>query len=211
MTEPSVLKTGEPVRRTRDTDSWSAPQGEAQRINPMLRVPVLVDGEQTLLDSKLMAAYLYDRYPQAPLPPPPGHLPLQATLWHPQHRFDDENTLLAMDTAVDSTINLFLLELDGIAAEPSAYLRRQQQRVRACLGWVDGKLAGRTSFHDGVIAQLDIALVCALQWMQFRKRYPVEDHPNLVQFLAAHASRPSLAETHPSRAQNTAPPHTPGR
>ncbi len=196
---------------SRDSDSWNKPDAAVLKLNPMLRVPALVDGSQALLDSKVIAAYIYERHPQPPPAAPPGHPPLQPTLWHPEHRFDDENTLLAIDAAVDSAINLFLLELDGVATQGSPYLLRQRERVASCLTWVDGRLAGGTTFHAGVFAAVDIALMCALQWMEFRRRYPVEQHPNLVRFVAAHAARPSLDATHPLRAQNTAPPKTPDK
>lgn len=195
----------------RDADSWTKPDAAVMRLNPMLRVPALLDGSQALLDSKVIASYIYERYPQPPPPPPAGCLPLQPTLWHPEHRFDDENTLFAIDAAVDSAINVFLLELDGIAAERSPYLGRQKERIATCLTWVDGKLAGGTTFHAGVFAALDIALMCALEWMQFRNRYPVDKHDNLSRFVAAHKSRPSLAATHPSQAQNATVPKTPGK
>ena len=46
----------------RDMNSWSVPDATVLRINPMLRVPALVDGGQVLLDSRLIATYLYERY-----------------------------------------------------------------------------------------------------------------------------------------------------
>ena len=193
----------------RDDASWTNPSAAVLRLNPMLRVPALVDGEQTLLDSKLIATYLCERYPQAPPPPPAGHLPLQPTQWHPEHRWDDENTLLTTDAALDSAINVFLLELDGIPAAQAPYLGRQQQRIRGCLTWLDSKLAAGPTFHPGVFAPIDIALMCALQWMQFRNRYPVHEHAALSRFVIAHATRPSLAMTHPSLAQGAALPKTP--
>ena len=195
----------------RDADSWTKADAVVLKLNPMLRVPALVDGEQALLDSKVIAGYLCERYPQAPPAAPFGHPPMQATLGHPEHRWDDENTLLAIDAAVDSAINLFLLELDGITGAGSPYLMRQRERMRSCMTWVDGKLAGGATFHQGVFAPLDIALVCALQWFEFRGRYPVQDHPNLVRFLTAHQHRPSVAATHPSLASNAGPPKTPAK
>lgn len=206
-----VLLAEKGLEFSRDEDSWTNPEAAVLRLNPMLRVPALVDGEQALLDSKVIANYIYERHPQPPPAPPAGHPPLQSTLWHPGHRYDDENTLMAIDAAVDSTINLFLLELDGIAADGSPYLRRQRERVATCLTWVDAKLAGGTTFHPGVLAPIDIALMCALQWMEFRRRYPVEQHANLCRFVAAHRDRPSLDATHPSRAKNAAPPKAPGK
>jgi glutathione S-transferase len=192
----------------RDARSWSVADAEVLRINPMLRVPALVDGGQALLDSKLIAAYLYERYP-ASAAAPSGHVPLQPTLYHPEHAYDDQNALCCIDAAADSAINVFLLELDGIPAEQSPYLLRQQQRLRSCLGWLDDKLAGRDTLHPGCFSYVDIAIACTLDWMRFRKRYPVEDHANLRRFLELHRERPALAMTHPSKAQSAALPKTP--
>jgi glutathione S-transferase len=201
-----LAELGAPFER--DSRSWSVPDAEVLRINPMLRVPALIDGGQALLDSKLIAAYLYERYP-ASTPGPSGQLPLQATLFHPEHAYDDQNALLCIDAAADSAINVFLLELDGIPAEQSPYLLRQQQRLRSCLTWLDEKLKGRDTLHPGSFSFVDIAVTCALDWMRFRKRYPVEDHANLSRFLERHQDRPSLALTHPAKAQSTAMPKTP--
>ncbi|MCS6915544.1 MAG: glutathione S-transferase N-terminal domain-containing protein [Myxococcales bacterium] len=188
----------------RDTDSWASPRLAA--VNPLLRVPVLHDTArgQWLLDSRLIAAYLYDHLPG---PAPAGATPpIQPTLFRPAHRWDDENLLLAIDAATDSAINVFLLERDGVPAASSPYLQRQQERVRSCLLHVEQRYAGRTTLGEGFLSFVDIALCCALDWLRFRRRYPVEDHPGLMHVLQAHASRPSLAETHPERAAHTAPP-----
>lgn len=191
----------------RDMNSWSVPDATVLRLNPMLRVPALADGGQVLLDSRLIATYLYERYGgcqgslYASGAAPVGQSPLQVTLFHPEHRFDDENTLLCIDAAVDSAINVFLLEMDGIPAERAPYLLRQQQRIRSCLTWLDEKMAGRETLHPGCFSFVDIALTCALDWMRFRRRYAVEEHRSLERFLDQHKERPSLAATHPSKAQ----------
>ncbi len=205
-----VLLAEKALPFTRDLDSWSVPTAEVLRLNPILRVPVLLDTEskngqpQYLLDSKLIAAYLYERFPSAP--PAAFSPPIQATLFHPAHRYDDENALLCLDAATDSAINIFLIEQSGIQREKVPYLLRQSERIKRCLAWLDERLAGGATFHEGMFGFLDIALTCALDWFLFRERYPVHDHKNLSRFLATHRERPTLAATHPSLAQNAAPP-----
>lgn len=194
---------------TRDADSWMTPTAEVLRINPILRVPALVDGAQSLFDSKLIATYLYDRYPQALATAPAGMLPFQSTLFHAEHRYDDENLLHFIDAAQDSAINIFLLELDGIPADKAPYLGRQGERIRRCIGFIEERLGDRTTFHDGHFSYLDASLTCVLDWFVFRKRYPVHEHPRLVRFLEAHRNRPSLSATHPSLASSAALPKTP--
>jgi glutathione S-transferase len=204
-----VLLAEKALPFTRDTDSWTVPTAEVLRINPILRVPVLLDTEaqegrpQYLLDSKLIATYLYDRYPGTPASLAP---PIQPTLFHPAHRYDDDNLLLSLDAALDSAINIFLFEQSGVPREKVPYLLRQSERIKRCLESIDERLAHGTTFHEGVFGFLDIALTCALDWFLFRQRYPVGEHRNLTRFLEAHRQRPTLAATHPSLAQNPAPP-----
>ena len=170
---------------------------------------VLLDearGNQVVIDSRLIVTYLYEQA-RAPLPAAPeSRLAIQPTLFRPEKRYYDENVLLVLDGAIDSAINVFLLELDGISREKSAYLQRQMERIGSCLSWLDALLAGRPTLHEGSFSYFDIAMVCALEWMLFRQRYPVLDHPHLAQFLERHASRPTLAATHPRHAANAGPP-----
>lgn len=195
----------------RDSRSWTVADADVLRLNPMLRVPALSadrdDGtQQQLLDSKIIAAFLYEEQRVSGQPLPHAALPVAPTMFDAASRWDDENLLSMIDAATDSTINLFVLELDGITRDKSAYLQRQQSRTESCLRYLDDKLAGRTTFHEGRWSYLDIALTCSLDWMIFRDRYPVGAHPNLVRFLAEHAARPSLSSTHPRLAANAALP-----
>ena len=181
----------------RDFSSWVAPSSELSKSNPLMRVPVVRDGKKTLLDSKLIAEYLYAHYAnklleQATAPP------LSPTLWHTSHRFEDENIVLAIDAATDSAINILLLELDGVSRAQSPYLGRQLERVERCMHWLDQSLAGRTTVWDDVFSFSDIALHCALDWMLYRQRYPVAQHANLVCLLRTHTHRPSLSATYPA-------------
>lgn len=201
----------------RDTASWGNPSEELRRINPLMRVPALHDPDrdgQALLDSRLIATYLYDQYgpgvaaaaAAAAAPSPP----IQPTLFRPAARYQDENLLLAIDAATDSLINVFLLELDGVPRDAAPYLRRQQERAGRCLAFVAERYAGRTTLAEGAFAFVDIALCCALDWMRFRARYDIAAHPALLRVLDAHKDRPALAETHPSRAASTALPNLAG-
>jgi glutathione S-transferase len=207
----------------RDPQGWVNASEEMLRHNPLMRVPVLLDppsaslpaqpdrGDQLLIDSKLIAVYLYDRAVASPPPPPPGRPPIQPTLWRAAHRYDDENVVLAIDGATDSAINVFLLEREGVDKAAVPYLQRQEQRIARCLAWLEGVYAGRTTLGEGALAFADVAIVCALDWMAFRRRYDVTRHPGLCRVMEAHRDRPSFAGTHPSLAvgEALAPPLAP--
>jgi glutathione S-transferase len=201
-----VLLAEKGVAFERDDAGWVAPSADFSRLNPLMRVPALLDGGQALLDSRLIAVYLYERYPEPPPLAPAGHAPLQATLWAPASRYDDENVLYAIESALDSAINVFLLEQDGVALAASPYLQRQTRRLASCLGYVDGLLAGKTTLNEGVFSFSDVTLACALDWLVFRKRYDVAQHVNLARYREAHEPRPSLRATHPSLAAPGPPP-----
>ncbi len=195
----------------RDSRSWTVADAEVLKLNPMLRVPALSaprsDGStQLLLDSKIIAAYLYAQRQADASPLPALTPPIAPSLFGDDSRWDDENLLAMIDAATDSMINVFVLELDGITRAQSPYLQRQQARTESCLHFLDEKLGTRTTFHPGRLSYLDIALSCSLDWMIFRDRYPVRQHANLSRLLAEHAERPSLASTHPRLAASAALP-----
>jgi glutathione S-transferase len=189
---------------TRDTENWAAPG--IRQVSPLLRVPALRDEGQVLFDSRLIAAYLYAEHAGRIPAPPAGLLPLQGTLFRPAQRWADENVLLALDTALDSAINVFLLERDGVTRDAAPYLRRQAERVGTALTFVEESYGGRPGLGEGALSFTDIALVCTLDWMRFRDRHDIAAHPGLLRVLEAHGGRPALAETHPSLATTGLPP-----
>ncbi len=100
----------------------------------------------------------------------------------------------------ESAIDVFLLEREGVTQEQAPYLRRQMQRVASALAWLDGVYAGKATLAEGLFSFTDIAVCCGLDWLMFRERYDVTRHGNLARVVARHRERPSLFDTHPSRA-----------
>ncbi|MEZ5927752.1 MAG: glutathione S-transferase family protein [Parvularculaceae bacterium] len=50
------------------------------KINPLRRIPVLIDGDTTIVDSSVIAAYLEDKYPRAVDPAGLAGKPRQSAL-----------------------------------------------------------------------------------------------------------------------------------
>ena len=63
--------------------------------------------------------------------------------------------------------------------------------------WIDGQLHGPWVTSEDQIGLGEIALVTAFDWMVFRDRYPVDTHPAIARFRAAHVDHPSLEATYP--------------
>jgi glutathione S-transferase len=86
-----------------------------------------------------------------------------------------------------------------VPAEGSAFVKRQMERVDAIFEWLSGELAadGKTFDGSGRFSLAELSLICALDWMDFRKAYPTERAPKLLAVRAAWADRPSIAGTQP--------------
>ena len=107
---------------------------------------------------------------------------------------EDFDLYCLVNTALDTTINLFLLDRDGVAIEEIGYLQRQHSRVIAILDELNDR--------DGPEADPEndahLRLACFLSWAQFRERLDIHQWPNLQNFLASVNQQPWFANTHPA-------------
>ena len=98
-----------------------------------------------------------------------------------------------VNTVMDTTINLFLLERDGLTPESSPYLKRQHNRIKAGLTALDElSLPGKLPF---TVAQTRLA--CFLDWALFRNRIEISNHAQLKKFVDLANSWPVFSETAP--------------
>jgi glutathione S-transferase len=181
----------------RDTRGWQDPAPELVASSPIQRVPMLDLGPgasvRHLFDSRVIAGLLFG----LPHAPPAGDPPFQDALLEPSLALLDQNVLSVTDAALDSLVNVFMLENDGIRAEQSSYLQRQGTRARGCLDWLERTYRGRRTLAPGRLAYADVAVITLLGWIRFRKRLDLGSWPGLLAVEAAHAGRPSIASTQP--------------
>ncbi|MEX0914692.1 MAG: glutathione S-transferase [Wenzhouxiangellaceae bacterium] len=147
--------------------------------SPACRVPFLHNGELMLTDSASILKYLREKAGQ--------------TFFEGVRDYD---LFLLVNTAMDSTVNLFLLGKEGFTPETSAYLKRQQRRVDQTLKYLNRLIAETESgdWSDG-----RIRLGCYLSWALFRERLTLDDHPALAQLQRQFEAEPLMAATHPSK------------
>ena len=180
----------------RDTHGWQDPSADFLAASPIQRLPVLDRGNGTavryLYDSKVIAEALY----ALPHPLPGGAPPFQDSLWNPAAEGEDRNVVSVSDGGLDALVNVFCLEADGIKTAQSPYLRRQEQRGRDCLDWLERLYAGRTTLN-GRLSFADVSVICALGWVRFRNRMDLSPWLGLAMLEAAHQDRPSVASTRP--------------
>jgi hypothetical protein len=70
------------------------------------------------------------------------------------------------------------------------FAQRQVDRVDAIFAWLPAQLTGGFGLAEA-------SVICALDWMDFRKTYPTERAPGLGAIRDAWRDRPSVVQTRP--------------
>lgn len=130
---------------------------ELNKINPINQVPILVDGENTIWDSRQIFNYL-----------------------NSLHRFQnmdwkDENNLTAIEGAMSSGVALLLMKRSGINTnEPYMYVQRQKDRIESILDYLKPCISDHClnvwDFHT-------MSLYSFLDWATFRGIIYIDNRP----------------------------------
>jgi glutathione S-transferase len=99
-----------------------------------------------------------------------------------------------VNAALDSTVNLFLLENSGVDIHTNDYTKRQAARIESCLAALDKKAVEGLEWDDA-----GIRLACFIDWASFRKRLSFDNYPALQHWLhEANQDRNFVATKPPS-------------
>jgi glutathione S-transferase len=172
-------------------DVW-ATESAITEANPLGKVPCLVmDGGEAVFDSRVIVEYLDMLSPVGKLIPASGRERIEVRTWE-----------ALADGLLDAAI-LARLEAHWAGRTPeqrsSAWIDRQMAKVHASLGAMSTGLGERPWCAGSQFTLADIAVGCALGWLEFR--FPQigwrQDRPNLARLLDKLALRPSFADTAP--------------
>jgi glutathione S-transferase len=89
------------------------------------------------------------------------------------------NAYCSANTLMDTAINLFYMDRDGITSAQSPYIARQQSRIQTGLAELNQLTLASSAPYDD--AELRIA--CFLDWALFRQRITLDGFPHLQKFL----------------------------
>ncbi|WP_113906638.1 glutathione S-transferase family protein [Aliidiomarina celeris] len=146
--------------------------------SPAKRVPFLTIGELKLHDSSSILKYIRE---------------------HSGSEFMtdlvDFDRYCLINTALDTCINVFLLERDGFTVEQIPYLERQQSRIHAILSELNAINWGTTPRWNDVT----IRLACFLDWALFRERLDLSEYSNLLAVLEFAHTQPVFSATAPPK------------
>jgi glutathione S-transferase len=177
-----AAEIGEPVDRV-DT-STDEGQGALRAVSPIRKVPVAMIDDRMIYDSRTIIDYLVMTRGYGAIEPA-------------RDRWRELNLINAIDAATDAVLQLFGMRREGVAIDGTPYATRQLERADSVFGWLAGQLApDRRTFSTG-FGLPEISLICALDWMDFRKSYPTERAHALTGVRAAWSERPTMIETRP--------------
>ena len=149
--------------------------------NPLMRVPALVHGDHTLIESDHIARYL-------------------VRLYDPSDRFGvcsedvlDLNRLAVANGIMDNEVVLILAKRGGGIPDLDAvpYFRKLTSGIHNGLAWLDANVS------DGELDYAAIAAICMYQHAAHYKLVPLDAYTRLAAHVARFAARRSIASSAP--------------
>jgi glutathione S-transferase len=162
-------------------------------LNPLGKVPCLVlEGRETVFDSRVIVEYLDSRSPVGRLIPEPNRERTEVRTWE-----------ALADGVLDAAI---LARLEGFwpgrtdEQRSSAWIARQLSRIHSSLASMSTTLGERAWCCGTHLSLADIALGCTLGYLDFR--FPDiawrAAHPNLARLFEKLSVRQSFIDTVPA-------------
>nr|WP_136251455.1 glutathione S-transferase family protein [Ningiella ruwaisensis] len=158
-----------------------APKDRAmlKKHNPTLKIPMLDDNTQIVLDSRVIFNYLADKG-------------LVESI-----NVEQENLLTEVDAAGDSFVQMFLLKRSGIDTEADAlYFKLQRERIEAVFEHLE-HMVNTQAFKEWHF--LCMSLFALIDWLAFRELFELSSYPNLMDFHQRCLSIESVQQTDPRK------------
>ncbi|EQC42977.1 glutathione S-transferase, N-terminal domain protein [Bacteriovorax sp. BSW11_IV] len=146
-------------------------------LGPIKQIPILVDGQTTVYDSRIIFRYLNDKYKKENL------------------TIHDENIITMIDACNDAQVFLLMLVRSDIdISQDKLFINNQKNRIVDTLAELD-KLASGNEFDQWNFKA--ICLYSLLDWMEFRELQDLTGYKNLKQFLVNNKDREFVVKTDP--------------
>lgn len=146
--------------------------------NPLMKVPILIDQGQTVLDSRIIINYLLRTY-KAPSTFEKA-LPLSIA---------DQNRLSIVYGIQEAGVLRFILGKEGFDGN-TGYLKRSLERIESGLAYLDSD----KTFGD-TFGLPELGLICCLDWFSKRDIVDWKRYKHLLHVHEKFRNRPSLVKT----------------
>jgi glutathione S-transferase len=173
-----------------ELDDVFSPDSKIQASNPLGKVPCLImDDGGAVFDSRVIVEYLDNLTPVHRLIPPSGRARVEVKTWE-----------ALADGLLDAAllVRMELTQREESQRSPK-WMARQMGKVEAAMAAMSSALEDKPWCCDGKYTLADIAVGCALGYLEFR--FPQLGWRAMYPNLARHAdklfARPSFVETAP--------------
>ena len=148
-------------------------------VNPINKIPLLIDGNQTIFDSRVIFNHLSKKHGLQPL------------------TIDQENILSAIDGAMDTSINLFSLRRGGldITKGDNPFIERQIERVPLIINFLKPWLSNLDPQNPKDWNFVSMSAYCYFYWANFRDILDLSPYPEVELFLKKFKNMPGIDET----------------
>ena len=170
----------------------SAPDSPVNELNPLGKVPVLVlDGGESLFDSRVIAEYLDNRTPVAHLLPQDPNQRILVKRWE-----------ALADGVCDAAVAARLESRRPEHLQDTDWIAKQMGKVERGLKALSNDLGKSKWCVNETFSLADIALGCLLGYLVSRYKHMdwQTQYPNLARHYARMLKRPSFSDTIPPAA-----------
>lgn len=149
--------------------------------NPLMKVPVLIDGEKIILDSRVIVSYIMSKAAKRSDDMPLGTYPLSYT---------DENLVTVIYGIADSGVLRFILGNTSALPMDAGYMLRSLERMKGGMTYLEN------SEHLGQNFGLaELSLICMLEWFEKRNVLAWDEYTRLGQIYDKYQGEACLVAT----------------
>lgn len=145
---------------------------------PINKVPLLLDGDQKIFDSRVIVNYLTEKHGL------------------PRLSIDEENIVSCIYSCLDSGVILFLMKRDGYDIDgPGFFLARQRERIPRNLEYITPWVRSLNPSSPKDWNYASMSLLSFLYWAQARELLKMSDYPVMAEFMERFKDAPGVKET----------------
>ena len=151
---------------------------ELSKMTPINKVPLLIDGDHKIFDSRVIMEYLRKKYSL------------------PERTIEEENLISAIYSCIDTSVTLFLMRKDGFDINAKGFfLERQRARIPDNINFITdwAKALDPQKPQDWNYASM--SLFSYLYWAKARDLLNLSQYPVMEDFLKRFSEAKGVAET----------------
>ena len=151
---------------------------ELAQLSPINKVPLLIDGDKKIFDSRVIMEYLRKKYSL------------------PERSLEEENLVSAIYSCIDASVTLFLMHKDGFDINAKGFfLDRQRARIPNNLNFITAWVKKLNPENSQDWNYASMSLFSYLYWAEARDMLNLSEHPVMEDFVKKFSHLKGIAET----------------